>query len=56
MSYVAKPIAPDRSVIDVRIRAESGADVEMLVAAAKEFMLEDVSALRFVDRALQHHF
>ena len=44
MSYVAKPLAPDRSVIDVRIRAEPSADVEMLVAAAKEFMLEDVSA------------
>ena len=46
MSYVAKPLAPDRSVIDVRIRAEPGADVEMLVAAAKEFMLEDVSGVR----------
>ena len=44
MSYVAKPLAPDRSVIDVRIRAEPSSDVEMLVAAAKEFMLEDVSA------------
>lgn len=44
MSYVAKPLAPDRSVIDVRIRAEPSADVEMLVAAAKEFMLEDVTA------------
>ncbi len=44
MSYVAKPLAADRSVIDVRIRAEPSADVEMLVAAAKEFMLEDVSA------------
>ena len=44
MSYVAKPLAPDRCVIDVRIRAEPGADVEMLVAAAKEFMLEDVGA------------
>ncbi len=44
MSYVAKPLAADRSVIDVRIRAEPTADVEMLVAAAKEFMLEDVSA------------
>ncbi|MDQ1478504.1 MAG: choline monooxygenase [Actinomycetota bacterium] len=44
MSYVAKPLAADRSVIDVRIRAEPSADVEMLVAAAKEFMLEDVRA------------
>ena len=44
MSYVPKPIAPDRCVIDVRIRAEPDADVEMLVAAAKEFMLEDVGA------------
>ncbi len=44
MSYVAKPLAPDRSVIDVRIRAEPSADVEMLVGAAKEFMLEDVGA------------
>ena len=44
MSYVPKPLAPDRCVIDVRIRAEPDADVEMLVAAAKEFMLEDVGA------------
>jgi choline monooxygenase len=57
MSYVAKPLAPDRSVIDVRIRAESGADVEMLVAAAKEFMLEDVYACEGIQATVRStHF
>jgi hypothetical protein len=44
MSYVPTPVAADRCVIDVRIRAEAGADAEMLIAAAKDFMLEDVAA------------
>jgi phenylpropionate dioxygenase-like ring-hydroxylating dioxygenase large terminal subunit len=44
MSYVPTPTAADRCVVDVRIRGESGADAEMLIAAAKSFMLEDVAA------------
>src|SRR4051812_2137560 len=43
MSYVPVPIAPDLCLLDVRIRAEDGADAEMLVAAAKDFMLEDIA-------------
>jgi Rieske 2Fe-2S family protein len=52
MSYVAVPVAPARSVIDVRIRAEDGADAEMLVAAAKDFMLEDIAACEAVQSVL----
>jgi Rieske 2Fe-2S family protein len=44
MSYVPTPTAADGCVIDVRIRAEEGADAEMLIAAAKDFMLEDIRA------------
>jgi phenylpropionate dioxygenase-like ring-hydroxylating dioxygenase large terminal subunit len=53
MSYVARPLAAERSVIDVRIRAEPEADVEMLVAAAKEFMLEDVAACEGVQTTVR---
>ncbi len=53
MSYVAKPLAADRSVIDVRIRAEPSADTEMLVAAAKEFMLEDVTACEGIQATIR---
>lgn len=44
MSYVPTPVAADKCFVDVRIRAEIGADAEMLVAAAKDFMLEDIAA------------
>jgi len=53
MSYIAVPIAADRCVIDVRIRAEPGADVEMLVAAAKEFMFEDIAACEGVQATVR---
>lgn len=48
MSYVPIPVSPDRCLLDVRIRAEEGADAEMLVAAAKDFMLEDIAACEAV--------
>jgi len=44
MSYVPTPVAADRCYVDVRIRAETGADAEMLIAGAKDFMLEDITA------------
>lgn len=53
MSYVARPLAPEQTVIDVRIRAEPEADVEMLVAAAKEFMLEDVAACEGIQKTVR---
>lgn len=57
ISYVATPRAADQCVIDVRIRAEPGADVEMLVAAAKEFMFEDIAACEGVQATVRSsHF
>ena len=53
ISYVAVPRAKDECVIDVRIRAEQGADVEMLVAAAKEFMFEDIAACEGVQATVR---
>jgi Rieske 2Fe-2S family protein len=52
MSYVPVPVAPDRCLLDVRIRAEDGADAEMLVAAAKDFMLEDIAACEAIQSVL----
>jgi hypothetical protein len=46
------PVAPDHCVLDVRIRAEEGADAEMLVAAAKDFMLEDIAACEAIQSVL----
>ena len=48
MSYVPVPVSPDRCVLDVRIRAEDGADPEMLIEGAKDFMLEDIAACEAV--------
>jgi phenylpropionate dioxygenase-like ring-hydroxylating dioxygenase large terminal subunit len=53
ISYVAVPVAADRCTIDVRFRAEPGADAEMLVAAAKEFMLEDIAACEGVQACVR---
>jgi Rieske 2Fe-2S family protein len=52
MSYVPVPAGPDRCVVDVRIRAEEDADPEMLIAAAKDFMLEDIAACEAVQSML----
>ena len=57
ISYVPVPVAANRCVIDVRVRAEPGADVESLVAAAKEFMFEDIVACEGVQAAVRSsHF
>jgi choline monooxygenase len=53
ISYVPTPVAPDRCVIDVRFRAPAGADIEMLIAAAKEFMFEDIAACEGVQSAVR---
>lgn len=52
MTYVPVPVAPDRCVVDVRVRAEPEADAESLVAAAKNFMLEDIIACERVQAAV----
>ncbi len=44
ISYQVSPLAPDRSVIDLRVRAEPGADADRLLAAARSFIDEDIFA------------
>lgn len=51
-TYVAEPIAPDHTVIDLRIRAEPGADPDALLAALRSFILEDVAACEAVQAAV----
>ena len=46
MSYAVVPDGPTDSHIEVRIKAEPGADGEALVQAARSFVDEDVDALR----------
>lgn len=53
ISYVVTPLAPDRSVIDLRIRAEPGADPAGLVTAARSFIDEDVFACEQIQRVVQ---
>jgi Rieske 2Fe-2S family protein len=52
-TYVAQPVAPDRTVIDLRIRAEPDADASALVAALRSFIIEDVGACEAVQRAVR---
>jgi phenylpropionate dioxygenase-like ring-hydroxylating dioxygenase large terminal subunit len=53
ISYPAVPVSATECKIDVRIRAEPGADVESLVAAAKEFMFEDIVACEGIQRVVK---
>lgn len=52
-TYVAEPVAPDRTVIDLRIRAEAGADAPALVDAVGSFIREDVVACEAVQAAVR---
>jgi choline monooxygenase len=51
-TYVAEPVAPDRTVVDLRIRAEEGADATALVGALRSFISEDVAACEAVQAAV----
>lgn len=44
ISYACRPVAPDRSLVDLRIRAPESADAEGLLAGAKAFIVEDIAA------------
>jgi Rieske 2Fe-2S family protein len=52
-TYRAIPVAPDRSVIDLRIRAEPGADAEALLKSLHSFIEEDIAACEAVQRGLR---
>lgn len=51
-TYVAEPVAPDRTVISLRVRAEEGADAALLLGALRSFIEEDVVACEAVQVAV----
>jgi hypothetical protein len=52
ISYAVVPEAPDRSRIELRVRAEPGADASGLLAAARSFIDEDIEACERIQAAL----
>jgi len=50
-TYVARPVAPDHTVIDLRIRAEPDADPDALLAALHSFITEDIAACEAIQQA-----
>lgn len=42
--YVAEPISSTRTVIDLRVRAVAGCDIDQAIAEARPFLLEDIRA------------
>jgi Rieske 2Fe-2S family protein len=51
-TYVAEPVAPDRTMIDLRVRAEANADADELVGALRSFIGEDIRACEAVQEAV----
>jgi Rieske 2Fe-2S family protein len=52
ITYGPVPVAPDRSRIELRVRAEPGADPDVLVAAAEAFIAEDILACERVQAGI----
>jgi Rieske 2Fe-2S family protein len=52
-TYVAEPVATDRTVIELRIRAEPQADPNRLLDALHSFIVEDVAACEAIQRGVQ---
>jgi phenylpropionate dioxygenase-like ring-hydroxylating dioxygenase large terminal subunit len=51
-TYAIHPVSPERSWIDLRVRAEPDADVEAVTASIRAFIDEDVSACEQVQVAV----
>ena len=51
-TYVAQPVGPDRTVIDLRVRAEHGADAAAVLDAVRSFIDEDIAACEAVQEAV----
>jgi choline monooxygenase len=51
-TYTAEPVAPDRTIIDLRVRAEPGADAASLLEAVQSFIREDVLACEAVQSSV----
>ncbi len=52
MSYAVVPVGPTESRIEVRMKAEPGADTNSLVRAARSFIDEDILACERIQRGL----
>ncbi|HEY2301280.1 MAG TPA: aromatic ring-hydroxylating dioxygenase subunit alpha [Acidimicrobiales bacterium] len=52
-TYVAEPVSPDHTVIDLRVRAEPGADAAALVDAVRSFIDEDIAACEAIQDAVE---
>jgi phenylpropionate dioxygenase-like ring-hydroxylating dioxygenase large terminal subunit len=56
-TYDAAPLAPDRTLLTLRVWAAEGADADVLVASIRSFMAEDVEACERMQRgAASPHF
>jgi phenylpropionate dioxygenase-like ring-hydroxylating dioxygenase large terminal subunit len=53
ITYVARPVAPDRTVVDLRVRAEPEADAAALVRSAESFILEDIAGCERVQASVR---
>ncbi|MDQ1418226.1 MAG: choline monooxygenase [Acidimicrobiaceae bacterium] len=53
VTYVARPVAPDRTVVDLRIRAEPDADAAALVRSATSFIVEDIGGCERVQASVR---
>jgi Rieske 2Fe-2S family protein len=53
MSYACVPVSPCESRIEVRMRAEPGADADALLEAARTFIDEDILACERIQRAME---
>lgn len=51
-TYVARPVAPDRTVIDLRIRAEPEAEGDALEGALRSFIVDDIAACEAIQQAV----
>jgi choline monooxygenase len=51
-TYVAIPVAPDRSIIELRVRTETGADPDKVTASVVSFIEEDITACEAVQQAV----
>jgi Rieske 2Fe-2S family protein len=51
-TYAADPVAPDRTIIDLRVRADADADGESLLEAVQSFIREDVQACEAVQTSV----
>jgi Rieske 2Fe-2S family protein len=53
ITYAVRPTGPAHCVVDLRIRAEPGADAEGLLAGAKAFIVEDIDACEGIQSTIR---